>query len=73
MCVEQLEENNNIINIDTIEVSKLIEFSIYYLLNVDKQIFESYSNNIKIFLVLINNKEKLIFIFKRNQELQEES
>ncbi len=42
MCVEQLEENNNIINVNTIKVSKLTKFSIYYLLNVDERIFKSY-------------------------------
>jgi len=36
------------------------------LLNVDKQIFEFYNNNIKLFFISINNKEELIFIFKRN-------
>ena len=73
MYVEQLRENNNIINVNTIKVSKLIKLFIYYLLNVNKQIFESYNSDIKLFLVLINNKEKLIFIFKRSQELQEKS
>ncbi len=73
MCIEQLRENNNIINIDTIEVSKLTKFSIYYLLNVDKRIFEFYNNDIELFLASINNKEELIFVFKRNQELQEKS
>jgi len=68
-----LRKNNNIVNIDTIEVSKLTKLSIYYLLNVNKRIFEFYNNNIKLFLVLINNKEELVSIFKRNQELQEEN
>jgi len=68
-----LQKNNNIVNIDTVELSKLTEFSIYYLLNIDKQIFEFYNSNIELFLVLINNKEKLIFIFQYNQELQKES
>jgi hypothetical protein len=66
MYVEQLEENNNIVNINIIEISKLTKFFVYYLLNVDKQIFKSYSNNIKLFFVLINNKEELIFVFKCN-------
>jgi hypothetical protein len=66
MYVEQLRENNNIINVNTIKVSKLIKLFIYYLLNVNKQIFESYNSDIKLFLVLINNKEKLMFIFKHN-------
>ncbi len=60
-------------NINTIQVSKLTKFSIYYLLNIEEQIFEFYNNNIKLFFALINNKEKLIFIFKRNQELQKEN
>ncbi len=68
-----MQKNNNIVNIDTVELSKLTEFSIYYLLNIDKQIFEFYNSNIELFLVLINNKEKLIFIFQYNQELQKES
>ncbi len=73
MCIEQLRENNNIININTIEVSKLTKFFVYYLLNIDKRTFESYNSDIKLFLVSINNKEKLMFIFKYYQELQEES
>jgi len=36
MCVEQLKEVNNIINVNTTKVSKLTKFSIYYSLNVDK-------------------------------------
>ncbi len=66
MCVKQLEENNNIININTIKVSKLTKFFVYYSLNVNERIFEFYNNNIKLFLVLINNEEKLMFVFKRN-------
>ncbi len=73
MCVEQLEEDNNIVNVNTIEVSKLTKLFVHYSLNVDKRIFESYNSNIKFFFVLINNEEKLMFIFKRNQELQEKS
>jgi hypothetical protein len=65
MCIEQLRENNNIININTTKVSKLTKFFIYYLLNINKQIFKFYNSNIKLFLVLINNKEELIFVFKR--------
>jgi len=66
MCVEQLRKNNNIVNVDTIEVSKLTKLFVYYSLNVDKRIFEFYNNNIKLFLVLINNKEEFMSIFKRN-------
>ncbi len=66
MCVERLRENNNIVYIDTIEVSKLTKLFVYYLLNVDERIFESYNSNIELFLVSINNKEELISIFKRN-------
>jgi hypothetical protein len=66
MCVKQLEENNNIININTIKVSKLTKFFVYYSLNVNERIFEFYNNDIKLFLVLINNEEKLMFVFKRN-------
>jgi len=73
MCVKQLRKNNNIVNINTTKVSKLTKLSIYYLLNVDEQIFEFYNSNIKLFLILINSKEKLIFIFKRNQELQKKN
>ncbi len=65
MCIEQLRENNNIININTTKVSKLTKFFIYYLLNINKQISKFYNSNIKLFLVLINNKEELIFVFKR--------
>jgi len=65
MCIEQLREDNNITNVNTKKVSKLTQFFIYYLLNINKQIFKFYNNNIKLFLVLINNKEKLIFVFKR--------
>jgi len=68
-----LQENNNIVNINTIEVFKLIKFFVYYLLNVDKQIFKSYSNNIELFLVSINNKEEFVFVFEQNQELQKEN
>ena len=64
MCIEQLREDNNIININTTKVSKLTKFFIYYLLNINKQIFKFYDSNIKLFLVLINNKEELIFVFK---------
>jgi len=42
-------------------------------LNVDEQVFDFYNNNIKLFFVSISNKEEFIFIFKRNQELQEKS
>ena len=73
MYVEQLRESDNIVNIDTIEISKLTKFFVYYSLNVDERIFESYNSNIKLFFALINNKEELIFIFKCNQELQEEN
>jgi len=57
-----LQENNNIVNINTTKVSKLTKFSIYYLLNINKQICKLYSNNIKLFLVLINN-EKNLYLF----------
>jgi hypothetical protein len=73
MCVEQLRENNNIVNVNTTQVSKLTKFFIYYLLNVDERIFEFYNNDIKLFFISISNKEEFIFIFKRNQELQEKS
>ncbi len=73
MCVERLEEDNNIVNVNTIKVSKLTKLFVHYSLNVDKRIFESYNSDIKLFFVLINNEEKLMFIFKRNQELQEKS
>ncbi len=63
MCVEQLRENNNIVNINSTKLFKLTKFFIYYLLNIDKQIFEFYNNNIKLFFVLINNKKEFIFIF----------
>ncbi len=66
MCVERLRENNNIVNINTTKVFKLTKFSIYYSLNVDERIFESYNSDIKLFFVSINNKEKLMFVFKRN-------
>jgi len=68
-----LQKDNNIVNRNIIEISKLTKFSIYYLLNIDKPIFKFYSSNIKLFLVSINNKEEFIFIFKQNQELQKES
>jgi len=73
MCVEQLEKNDNIINVNMTKVSKLTKLSIYYSLNVDERIFEFYNSDIKLFFVLINNKEKLMLVFKRNQELQEKS
>ena len=60
MCVERLRENNNIVNINTTKVSKLTKLFVYCSLNVDERIFEFYNNNIKLFLVLINNKIKLI-------------
>ncbi len=66
MCVERLRESDNIVNINSTKLSKLTKFFVYYLLNVDKRIFESYNNNIKLFFVLINNKEKLIFVFQCN-------
>jgi len=66
MCVEQLRENDNIININTIKVSKLTKFFVHYSLNVDERFFEFYNSEIKLFLVLINNEEKLMFVFKRN-------
>jgi len=66
MYIEQLQEDNNIVNINTIEIFKLTKLSIYYLLNIDKQIFESYNSDIELFLALISNKEELMFIFKLN-------
>jgi len=63
MCVEQLRENNNIVNINSTKLFKLTKFFIYYLLNIDKQIFEFYNNNIKLFFVLINNKQEFIFMY----------
>ena len=68
-----MRENNNIVYIDTTKVSKLTKLFVYYLLNVDKRIFEFYNSNIKLFFVSIDNKEKVIFVFKRNQELQEKN
>ncbi len=59
MYVEQLKENDDIVNVNTIKVFKLTKFSIYYSLNVDEQIFEFYNNNIELFFVLISNKENL--------------
>ncbi len=73
MCIEQLREDDNIVNVNTIEVFKLTKLSIHYSLNVNEQIFEFHNNDIKLFFVSISNEEKLIFVFKRNQELQEES
>ncbi len=73
MCVEPLREDDNIINVNTIKVSKLTKFFVYYLLNVDERIFKSYNNDIELFFVLINNNKKLMFVFKRNQELQKKS
>ncbi len=73
MCVKRLKENNNIINVNTIEVLKLTKLFVHYSLNVDERIFEFYNSDIKLFLVSINNKEELIFVFKRNQELQEKN
>ncbi len=73
MCVKRLEEDDNIVNVNTTKVSKLTKLSIYYSLNVDERIFEFYSSDIKLFLVSINNEKKLMFIFKRNQELQEKN
>ncbi len=73
MCIEQMREDDNIVNVNTIEVFKLTKFFIHYSLNVDERIFKFYSNDIKLFFVSISNKEKLIFVFKRNQELQEKS
>ncbi len=70
MCVERLRENNNIVNINTTKIPKLTKFFVHYSLNVDERIFEFYSNDIKLFLVLISNKEELMFVFKRNQKLQ---
>ncbi len=66
MCIERLRKDNNIVNVNTIEVSKLTKLSIHYSLNVDERIFESYSNDIKLFFISINNEKKLMFIFKRN-------
>jgi len=68
-----LQENNNIVYINTTEISKLTKLSVYYLLNIDERIFEFYNNDIELFLVSINNKEELIFVFKRNQELQKKN
>jgi len=73
MFVKRLKENNNIINVNTIEVLKLTKLFVHYSLNVDERIFEFYNSDIKLFLVSINNKEELIFVFKRNQELQEKN
>ncbi len=73
MCVKQLRENDNIVNVNTTKVSKLTKLSIYYSLNVDERIFESYNSNIELFLALMSNEKELMFVFKRNQELQKES
>ncbi len=73
MCVEQLREDNNIVNVNTIKISKLTKLFVHYSLNVDERIFEFHSNDIKLFFVSINNEEELMFVFKRNQELQKES
>jgi len=70
MCVEKLRENDNIVNVNTTKVSKLTKLFVHYSLNVDERIFEFYNSDIKLFLVSINNEEKLMFVFKRNQELQ---
>jgi len=69
MCVERLKEDDNIVNVNTTKVSKLTKLFVHYSLNVDERIFEFHNNDIKLFLVLINNEEKLMFVFKRNQEL----
>jgi hypothetical protein len=66
MCVERLIENNNIINVNTIKNFKLTKFFFQFMLNVDERIFKFYNNDIKLFFALINNKKKLLFIFKRN-------
>ncbi len=66
MCVERLIENNNIINVNTIKSFKLTKFFFQFMLNVDERIFKFYNNDIKLFFALINNKKKLLFIFKRN-------
>ncbi len=66
MCVERLKEDDNIVNVNTIEVSKLTRLFVHYSLNVDKRIFEFYNSDIKLFFVSINNEEKLMFVFKRN-------
>jgi len=73
MCVEQLREDNNIANVNTIKISKLTKLFVHYSLNVDERIFEFHSSDIKLFFVSINNEEELMFVFKRNQELQKES
>ena len=73
MCVKQLRENDNIVNVDTTKVSKLTKLFIHYSLNVDERIFEFHNSDIELFLVSISNEEELMSIFKRNQELQEES
>jgi len=66
MCVERLKEDDNIVNVNTIEVSKLTRLFVHHSLNVDKRIFEFYNSDIKLFFVSINNEEKLKFVFKRN-------
>jgi len=66
MYVKELQEDNNIIKINTIKVFKLIKLFVYYLLNVDEQIFKFYNSNIKLFLILINNKEEIMLVFIRN-------
>jgi len=73
MCVERLKEDNNIVNVNTTKIPKLTKFFVHYSLNVDERIFEFHSSDIELFFASINNKEKLMFVFKRNQELQEKS
>jgi len=73
MCVERLRKDDNIINVNTIKISKLTKLFVHYSLNVDERIFEFYSSDIKLFFVSISNEEELMSIFKRNQELQKES
>jgi len=60
------EKTTNIVNINIAKVFKLTKLFIYYLLNVDERIFQSYNSNIELFLALLNNKKELIFVFKRN-------
>ncbi len=66
MYVEQLRENDNIVNVNTTKISKLMKLFIYYSLNVNERIFEFHNSDIELFLVSISNEEKLMFIFKRN-------
>lgn len=64
--------NNNIVKICFILVSKILQDQVYLLLDISDGIIITYYSNIKYFLTLIGNYYERILIFTLNQLLVKE-